>query len=171
MYKIETLKKTDWVSLMLMKGEDWAYIYSHENRCDGKIVSVLPYRLVNGHLEYMLRDEFTPCWGTDNNFVSSITGGVEHADPADTALEELEQEAGYSVDKSKLQFLGTCKGTKSCDTDYYLYAVDLTGIDQSIMPEGDGSELEKKAKCFWSKDIKKAMDPLVYVLFHKLHDE
>ena len=172
--KIKTLFDTKWLSIRKMDvpipGGTSEYIYSHETRCNGKIVSILPFkRTAHGPNEYLLRDEFTPCWSTSENFISSITGGVENDDAFETAMHELKEESGYIVTKKDLVALGTCKGIKSSDTTYYLFAVDLTGREKKEIT-GDGTYFESKSKCFWgrARDVVKAADPLVSVLYLRL---
>jgi len=151
------------------------YTFSHETRCSGHIVSVLPYRVdKNGNLtDIMVRMEVTPCWEM-RLVMSSITGGVERdaegeLDPDATALLELKEEAGLVVGPNDIHDMGMCYGVKSCDTVYHLYGVDATGLKTGAA-DGDGSELEKKAWCEWVKpdDIIKAMDPLLTMLFVRL---
>lgn len=182
MKKIETLHKNKWVSLLQMVWPEKkvnGYVYSHETRCNGHIVSVLPFRIVSetddeGVLEvfeFLLRHEITPCWDIDNQTISSITGGVEKGlTPEETAIEEVEQEAGYIIEEEDLIDLGTCFGTKSSDTIYHLFAVDLTGREKETDAEGDGSELERLAECRWHSeaDIHRAQDPFVYVNYVRL---
>ena len=43
----QTLHENDWVSLMVVRKPDAGvngYVYSHETRCRGRIVAILPYR-------------------------------------------------------------------------------------------------------------------------------
>lgn len=171
--KIKTLCKTDWVSLRKIidpeNGVD-GYDYLHEDRCDGKIVSILPYRHFDYDIEYLLRKEVTPCWGMGQK-ISSITGGVENDDVLGTAVHEVAEEAGYEIQRTDLQFLGVSYGTKSCDTEYYMYAVDLTNKQQTLSADGDGSELERKAECFWTDRIDEAVDPLVYVMHYQINSK
>ena len=178
--KVKVLCKTKWVSLRRMTLPETGvtgYDYLHEDRCGGKIVSILPYRYKtrmgvnnpyekNG-VEYLLRKEVTPPWSMDQ-LVSSITGGVENDNTIDTAVHEIAEEAGYEIERSDLKFLDLSYGTKACDTKYYLYTVNLTGKEKTLKADGDGSELEKMAECFWSDTIENAVDPLVYVLHHKI---
>ena len=151
------------------------YTFSHETRCSGHIVTILPYKTdSDGNLtEIMVRREVTPCWEM-KPVMSSITGGVEkdddgELDPLGTAALELREEAGLNVDQSKIESLGTCYGVKSSDTVYHLYATDASNAPKQ-KAEGDGSRLEKLAWCEWAKpkDLKDAMDPLLAMLFIKL---
>lgn len=173
MKTIETLKDNDWVSLKIMKYPEkgvHGYVFSHETRCNGKIVSILPYRIKNSKTEYLLRKEVTPCWDVNKQVISSITGGVEKDDPHTTALHEILEEAGYEVTKKQLITLGTSFGVKSSDTVYYYFSVDLTDMKREVA-KGDGSELETQAECVWSKDIDGAVDPLLYTAYYLLQKE
>jgi len=173
--KIKVLYKTDWVSLRRMVDTEngiSGYDYLHEDRCNGKIVSILPftYHQLTGERMYLLRKEVTPCW-TLIPVISSITGGVENNDPRETAVHEIAEEAGYEIKKEDLILLDTCFGTKSSDTIYYIYTVNLTTKDKTLKADGDGSELEKKAHCFWSTTIENAFDPLVYVAYYRINSK
>lgn len=181
--EIKVLCKTKWASLRRMidpKNGVHAYDYLHEESCDGKKVSILPYRyktrmgINNPHekygIEFLLRDEVTPCWGM-KPVISSITGGVEHDDPRETAVMEMAEEAGYEVEKKDLILLDKTFGTKSCDNVYFIFTIDLTGKEKTLDASGDGSELEKKAHCFWSDTIDGAVDPLVYVAYYGINSK
>jgi ADP-ribose pyrophosphatase YjhB (NUDIX family) len=155
------------------KGID-GYEFLHEDRCNGFIVSILPYRVVDNlegrdsPYDFLLRHELTPCWDTDFNIYSSITGGVDYMHTAiQTAKKELEEEAGYIVEETDLVFLGSSYGTKSSDTIYLYFTVDLTN-KEGYKAKGDGSYLESKATCLWVEDIGISEDPLTYVAYHKL---
>ena len=169
--KIKTLHENEWLSLRTVEDPDWdniPYTYSHEIRCNGEIVGVLPYRWEkDGSLSFMLRSEVTPCWGRDA-CISSITGGLEEdLTPAETAILELDEEAGLIVTAEELIPLGACRGTKSSDTVYHLFACDVTGKERHE-PQGDGSIMEELAHCFWSKNVHDAIDPLVPMMVYRL---
>lgn len=175
---VKVLFPNKWVELReLILPEDGVngYVYSHEKRCNGHIVSVLPYLTDNDHniKKLMIRMEVTPCWGM-NPVMSSITGGVEPdesgaLDPLMTAVKELDEEAGLKVDPSDVVSLGTCRGVKSSDTIYHLYAVDAAGAEKT-KAVGDGSHLESLAWCAWVRpeNLREAQDPLLAMLFVKL---
>lgn len=172
--RIETLKENEWLSLKIMKNPDkgvHGYVFSHETRCNGKIVSILPFKKnKDGEIEYLIRKEVTPCWDINNQVISSITGGVEKDDVINTAIHEILEEAGYEVTKKDLITLGQTFGVKSSDTVYYYFAVDVTGMKRQIA-KGDGSELETQAECVWKKSIKGAVDPLLYTLYYLLNEK
>jgi len=169
---INTLFENKWISLREKITDEYSYTYSHEIRCDGQIVSVLPYRKspLDGRIEFLLRSEFTPCW-QDENVISSITGGVENNDPLYTAQLELMEEGGYRIELEKLVSLGTIYGIKSSDTVYHLYTCDLTNyeFDKNNITNTD---LESKAHCFWAThhELLQSKDPFVYVNFVKLFE-
>jgi 8-oxo-dGTP pyrophosphatase MutT (NUDIX family) len=145
------------------------YYYLHEDRCNGKIVAILPYRFKNDKIQYLLRNEYTPCWNTKEKVISSITGGVDTGvSIIDTCINELLEEAGYLANENDFIYLGKMKGTKSCDTNYYLYTIDLTD-NNSLDAMGDGSELEKQSYCFWGDIIDDSLDPFVYALYFRLN--
>ena len=159
-----------WVDLRLMRYPERGvngYVYSHERRCNGQIVAVLPYLRRGGTLVYLLREEVTPCWGMAPA-LSALTGGVEDGQgPRDCALTELREESGYVATLADLILLGTCRGTKSTDTTYHLFAVDVTTMEKGPA-DGDGSELEAQARMVELTSIDGAVDPLVYVLAYRL---
>jgi len=170
MRSIEVLCGNDWLSLCKMtdpeRGVD-GYVFSHETRCDGNIVSILPFRLEGGRREVLLREEVTPCW-SDKAVIGSITGGVDAGDgPLETAVRELAEEAGYEVTPREMLPLGTTFGVKSSDTTYHLFAVDLTWKKKGVA-RGDGSALESQARCVWTRDVSRAVDPLVAASFIRL---
>lgn len=168
MRKAKILHKTDWVSLRRLvdvENNVEGYDYLHEDRCDGKIVVILPYRYKNNVLEFLLRKEVTPCWSM-KQVISSITGGVEDGNVRASAINELAEEAGYEVEKKDLIYMDTSYGTKSCDTSYYIFTTDLTGKQKTLDGYGDGSELEREAICVWSDTIDGARDPLLYTAYY-----
>ena len=170
--KTETLCDNEWLSLKNLSYPEkdvGGYVYSHETRCDGKIVSILPFKYEEGMIQYLLRSEVTPCWEVDKEVVSSITGGFEEKWGIEgTTVHELKEEGGYTIKKEELISLGTCRGSKSSDTIYHLFAVDLTGKKQG-KASGDGSKLEAKAHCFWSADLRDCQDPIAFVSHYRLN--
>lgn len=169
---VKTIKKTNWLDLkkICFPNLGTEYVYSHESRCDGKIIAIIPFRIISHQLNVLLRDEVTPCWGPLNTtFLSSITGGIEpNMSIKELVIKELKEEAGYLVKETDLIPLGTCKGTKSTDTTYYLYAVNLKNNSKNKNAIGDGTYFESLAECVWTDDISPAADPLVYTLYYKL---
>lgn len=162
---VQTLHENKWVSLRratdLERGVD-GFVYSHETRCDGRIVAVLPFRIaiggVNaGRAEFLLHSENNPAWGWGPN-LASVTGGQEHDQPWRDALRELAEETGYRVHESVVQPLGTCRGVKSTDTVYSLFAANLTGVPQgdvdadSLLEATEHPEWVSLETALWSPD-------------------
>ena len=157
------LYKNDWVSLMSTPEENGnGYIYSHETRCNGNIVAVLLY---NEEGKYGVRSEKTPCWGGQAQ-LSSLTGGVEKGDtPASAVVKELLEESGYICKESDLEVLGTCRGTKSSDTLYHLFALDVSGLKQ-VKPTGeDVGEIKWLST---RKEMTRVVCPLFYTMVYRL---
>lgn len=146
----ETIHETKWLSLRQVVAPERGingYVYSHETRCQGRIVAVLPYRYTPTGRQYLVRSEVTPCWSMEPT-LSAITGAWEGRDIADDAVRELWEEAGYVISHRDLIRLGKSYASKSADTIYYLYACDLTGREAHPAP-GDGSHLEAEGSTVW----------------------
>lgn len=119
------------------------YAYLHLKRAGGKLVAVLPYRnKIAGGWEYLARIEICPAH-SPNPEQCGITGGIGDKEPVDAAVEELKEEAGYTQEVTRFQFLGTVRPSKQSDTVAYLYAIDLTNAEQGEATT-DGSPLENK---------------------------
>lgn len=147
---VETLYYNEWLSLKKVVAKETGisgYVFSHETRCEGRIVLVLPYRKTENGFEYLVRSEITPCWSLDHCY-SGITGGWEGEAIVEDAKRELDEEAGYTVDLSEFIDLGTCRASKSSDSIYSLFTVDLTNKEQHEAV-GDGSEGERNASVEW----------------------
>lgn len=173
------LHHNEWVSLRVMRRPELGiegYVYSHETRCDGRIVAILPFRQTSesSFAEYLLRSEVTPCWGLEP-VLSAITGGYEGECIKNDAVRELLEETGYSVGVADLIPLGESFASKSSDTVYSLFSVNLTGLTprEAI---GDGSTLEAEGEAVWlpGSQIKHVRDPQVAIMYlrvlsHLLH--
>jgi hypothetical protein len=189
---IEELYSNEWVSLRRIVEPSLGingYVYSHETRCSGKIVVVLPYRIMSDvnanvniddivagdslHIEFLLRDEITPCWSVDVSQLSAITGSWEDTDDPlcrSAAVRELWEESGYLIADSEMISLGKSFASKSSDTVYYLYTVNLHGLKPTGDGRGDGSELEARASCRWMREdeLFDLLDPQVHLAHNRL---
>jgi hypothetical protein len=170
----ETLFANEWLSLKRIVAPEKGingYIYSHETRCNGKIISILPYRLLNHNreIQFLLRSEVTPCWDVNNPTFSTITGGTEEPTPQLDAIRELREEAGYQIELKELIDLGTSYGSKSSDTRYHVYSVDLGGKERGAAA-GDGSHLEEAGEAIWvdGKTVLACQDPIASVALIRL---
>jgi len=146
------------------------YTYSHEVRCHGHIVAVLPVRAhASGQLEFCIRREITPCWGMTHNW-SSLTGGcdlpIDEESPEVVAIRELKEESGYEAKVHELINLGTCFGTKSTDTIYHLFAVDV-GDKEPGEAAGDGTPLDTEGIVDWFQ-LPESPDPIVALMMYRL---
>lgn len=172
----KALYSTEWVELRRIEAPDkkiYGYDFLHEKRCGGTIVAFLPFRkLEDGSFEFLLRREATPCWQLDTPVISSFTGGVDKdSNPGATFLQELKEEAGYIIDTQddpRIYPLGQSYSTKSSDTQYFLYAVDLTDFpEDKIQDLYIETELEQTSTNVWvsSSDIPEIQDPFVSQMF------
>lgn len=171
MAAIETLHENPWISLRVVREPESGvngYVYSHETRCGGRIVAILPYRESLIGREYLIKSEVTPCWGMEP-VCSAITGGWEGGDIADDAVRELLEETGYAAVREELIPLGESYASKSADTVYTLFSVNLTGREPGEAI-GDGSRLEADSKALWvgGEEIAGVMDPQVSTMFVRL---
>ncbi len=166
--KIETVYSNKFVEVQkIIDPENGVngYFYLHETLGDG-VISILPFKKEKNQVQFLLRKEITPCWSMSYS-ISTITGKHDQKTPVLTAVKELKEEAGYEVLSKDMINLGTCRGTKSCDTIFYLFSVDLTDNKEGKATT-DGSELEKNATCIWNSDVSKSIDPLSYVSYYRL---
>ena len=173
------LYDNEWVQLRILSNNTKVkgYVYSHEKRCNGKIVAFLPYREVeNGNIELLFRFEDTPCWSMDDFpqvIPCSFTGGVDTGSTVyETIIKELEEESGYEMSAVDAISLGTCRGTKSTDTMFHLFTFNLTQREPT-KPLTVESPHEGMSYCNWVKledldDEWHFQDPLVSVLYTKL---
>ena len=126
------------------------YTFGREVRCDGKIVSLLPFRINTGGqpTEFLSRLEVCPAHGPAPE-QCSITGGVEPGQRVEeAAVQELWEEAGYCATENELICLGKVRPSKALDTTVHLFAVDVTAKKQ-LPPPGDGSRFEANALVEW----------------------
>ena len=171
----KTLFRTKWLSLKRIKTSEYEYIYSHETRCNGKIIAILPYQITPQGIQFLVRNEITPAWGKKLKIRCAITGGVKYLKSQSaytqaelTAIDELKEETGYTINKEELINLSTSCGTKSTDTIYYLYSVNLSNKLPGEITTND--PLEKLATNQWITEniIKYILDPLVSLMYIRL---
>lgn len=174
-YNSQLLFDGKWVQLRrIIMGElnINGYEYLHESRCNGNIIAILPYRIVDEDLEFLLRGEITPCWNVRNLIICSITGGVDRNNSIiSTVKKELHEESGYLIyQDDDLISLNTCFGTKSSDTLYHLFSINLTDYDGSIDELTYENELEKSSYVKWVKteDLINCNDPIVHIMYTRL---
>ena len=149
------------------------YYYKHVKLYNGSVIAILPYRYTNYPLgfnkEFLLINEMRPAWSIDKLISASLTGGVEKGSyPEATAVKELKEEAGYTVEESNLEYLGTTYSAKASDTIVHLFAVDVTDLVPELI-KGDGTGLESMSKPIWVtvKELTLVMDPLVIQMYFR----
>jgi 8-oxo-dGTP pyrophosphatase MutT (NUDIX family) len=167
----EVLCDNEWLALLIIRGPEAGidgYVYSHETRCKGRVIAVLPYADRPEGRRYLVKSEVTPCWSLEPR-LSAVTGGYEGRAPEDDAVREMLEETGYAIDREDLIPLGESFASKSSDTVYSLYGVDLTGREPGEAL-GDGSRLEAEATTAWltSTELANLGDPQVSVMFLRL---
>jgi 8-oxo-dGTP diphosphatase len=164
----EILATTKWLEIRKTKDPEFGingYQYAHKVRSNGHDVAILPTRWTPRGSEVLLRKELTPAWKPLGYKVNAITGGIDDGmTPEQAAVQEIRQEAGYTVKEEDLVSLGTIFVSKAEDTVYHLFTVDLTDFEQGE-PEPDGG-LEEKESCFWDSEYLDYHidDALIYVL-------
>jgi 8-oxo-dGTP pyrophosphatase MutT (NUDIX family) len=148
--------------------DDGVYVFSHETRCQGRIMAILPWQDTKGGRRYLLKTEVTPAWGPGPT-IGAITGGWEGASIADDAVRELREETGYEADRAELVSLGECYASKSADTVYGLFAVDLTGRRPGPLT-GDGTRDEAASPPVWltAAELINVKDAQVAVMYLRL---
>ena len=143
--KYKILSKNEWLEL---RETENGYVYSHEYASGGKGVAVLAYRDEYGKIEIVGRHECCPCHD-DHVALTSLTGQVDGNEyPEDTAVRELKEEAGISVTRGELCFLGAVRPSKSADTTMWLFSVNVGHRDIGEIV-GDGTPGERGAFCIW----------------------
>lgn len=162
----EVLTENKAIDFKRLGGDEWIelrktgyYTYSHEIRCDGQIIAIVPYiREGKDAWKLGIRTEVTPSWGRQVSH-SALTGAVDKGEqPIESARRELLEEAGIDVDISKIESHGTCRGTKSTDTTYHLFSVDVTGLPIGEPTGDDYGGME------WMYLDDRVVDPIVYVI-------
>jgi hypothetical protein len=152
MTNIESIHENAWLSLRAVREPEQGvsgYFFSHENSCQGRKVAVLPYKRTDTGIMFLVKSEVTPCWSMEP-VKSAVTGGYEGVNILEDAIREMEEETGYVITEAMLESLGTCYASKSADTIYDLFAVNVSDIIPGEML-GDGTRLESEAKCYWMK--------------------
>jgi 8-oxo-dGTP pyrophosphatase MutT (NUDIX family) len=143
------------------------YFFLHEVRCNG-IVAVLPFRITEGSkTEVLAIKEITPCWEMEPVFCS-LTGGIDNGSTAPSAaIKEIEEELGIIAPVESLISLGTCYGTKSTDTIYELFAIDITRLHPTKEPEHG---IQSEFFPFITRYFAFIKDPIFHTMASRLSD-
>lgn len=153
------------ISIMEADKHGKPYIYSHDTYSSGRRVLILPYRKHLGGHEFLLRRELIPCWDQAAD-TCAVSTRVKDDNVEETIIKELMDLTGYDIAPSELMHLGLCMGSKTSDTVYELYTVDLSDRASEELPyhivEGEHS--------FWGKDddILKSIDAQLITCYTRL---
>lgn len=158
------LYRDDIISVRETNKDDMKYIYTHEEISDGNRIVILPFRKKLIGYEFLLRRELIPCWDSHSD-ICSISSKLINCNPEQTAIDEVKDEAGYEVNLLDLIPLGVVSASKSSDTTYYLYSVDLSAIDSEYAFDEPKEDIS-----FWGieSDIMKSIDAQLIACYGKL---
>lgn len=169
---------TEYLSLWELEDPECQYTYVKENKAhNSSKVGVLPYfKMPDGEVlfvgcyeKFHAREPFGLC---------AITGSCEENVPGQTAeprldaQRELQEEAGIIAPLEYFIPLGECISSKSMDSIYYLFAIDIGQPGcQIVHAAGDGSADEDKAYCDYISYNQVAMckDPLLSTMVIRLY--
>jgi len=167
--KIETLFKTKWLALrrVFLDDPEVQYDFVHATHSNGEAVAILPYRLEEGRVEYLLRKELVPPWSLELS-PCGVTGSMESGyTPLQMAVVELKEETGYTVGEELMEYRGMVRNSKASTTQIYLFTVDLTGLEAGES-SGDGSALEEISSSYWTTDVFECEDAIIHAAYAKL---
>ena len=132
--------------MSLIQRDGWYYFAQVPGYSGG--VAILLYRK-DTDKPILGRYEICPAHLDTVPTLTTISGGIEKGDtPLETAVKESYEEAGYRLDTSAFIDLGSCRLATSQDTIIYLFAADVTGMENYNAP-GDGTKGEVGAYCSW----------------------
>lgn len=175
-FELDTpIGENKWINLKCRKmsfgGKTYDYIYSHETRCAGNIIIVLPTRKnIKGEIEYLLIREHNPLFGYNYTVITRGAEGTLEKDIRLQAEKELYEEAGFVLG---VRLVDTLTSIKSSDTKYWIF----TAIADGALPnsvEGDGSIDELFTVKKWvdkSAAIKLLKDPIALAALTKVSYE
>lgn len=137
--------RNKWMSVVnkLNTSGDSFYYFSEADK-----VVILPYFYHLGSVKIVCLIEPVSTWGRDKE-LTAITGSVEEYEtPEQSAVRELEEEAGIIVpfDSDKWIELGEFNVSKSLSSKRHHYLVNIGNAEFSDHIETDGSFFEKKTK-------------------------
>ncbi|QBF34772.1 hypothetical protein EG856_02480 [Mycoplasmopsis phocirhinis] len=148
MSKNEKLFKNDWISVYKSaKG----FTYCQRKSIDS--IAALLYRKVNNHYQLMIHYQPLPeikekkFW--DECYPCPITGSIEtKQSPLQCCINEVLEEAGYSITKSNITATLTTIATTQMNEKVYHFLVDVTDLKQGSI-NTDGSVFESVSYNKW----------------------
>ncbi len=95
----------------------------------------------------------------------AISSKVLNDNPEQTAVDEIAKDTGYTIKGTELIGLGVVSASKSSDTTYYLYGLDLSKNDK----EQEKLEIHEDMT-FWGEetDIMDSIDAQLVACYGKL---
>jgi len=120
-------------------------------------IAIMPYREVKrkrtSTIQFLMRNEVVPPWLVNSSETTKkvcVTGAVDDGEvPHEAAVRELYEETGFRVAPGDLLYFGRMKLGKMFEGDFYLFAVDLTGVEREVEPPGDGTAFEDHSESIW----------------------
>lgn len=163
------LFSTDWLGIF--ETDDKTYTYCKEVKTwNSTKVAVLPYTIKNEKYYFLsVVERIHPYLPPQN---CSITGKIDLIDAEkleQTAIRELEEEAGFYAEEKDLIYLGECYPSKSMDTKFECFAIHLNDVEIGEA-YGDGTTEEEEAYTQWIDEttIGKIHDPIFYFMTYQL---
>lgn len=170
--KDKILFESEWIEIREKYLEDMgvSFIYARGPKTNSQSIAVLPYKRTESGLNFLLRKEIVPPWGSTKTEVCALTGGHDQETPWETAIKELKEESGIVVGEQDLISLGTSRSSKTSDYLCYIYAVEINKDTVIEIAKGDGTALEDKASCVWKtkEHLLTCEDPIVHIMFNRL---
>lgn len=124
------IHRSNFLSLLEFDVEGHKFEASHEHQSDGFKVLIVPYKVLDrdGQKAIMVlgRREINPAWSEERLIFGGITGSIHNGEQLQQAILELEEEVGLKVNEDELEDLGTCRGSKSSTSKYYLFGVEVS---------------------------------------------
>lgn len=124
-----------------------------------ELVAILPFRIANYKVQYLLIEELVAAWSNSLPIKCSISIEIVDGKYIQNLRDYFNKVSGYSIQPThKILSLGTCFGDKSSPAMYRLYTVDLTGMKPT-----------SSSACYWW-DVLDSNDPIVSVMYFRLKD-
>lgn len=165
----ELLFKNEWLEV---RKKDY-YIYIHYPDGNGQGVLILPYRKENGQYRFLGVNEVCLAHEEFPELYAVGGGMLPSGDALESAVKEMKEETGYTIEKERFASLGTCYLSKSCDTIMHLFCVEITEDDiQDLSNLGDGTIGEENISPVWvdEEELIYNRNPLFHVMLLRWKD-